>query len=160
MLDCLVIAESNSTIPNFQTASNVYWFLRLMVSPINYAWLDSPAIVFCFSDSVEVQFRCGWNRELFISACLLKSHFFRLSARLFLESFQDLDFRGVSIAGLIDNCVVLFVNVYALFALNLGLTLKTLSKQTNTTCVNLRGTFIYFILCRHANIEQIKIGRT
>ena len=48
---------------------------------------------------------------------------------------------------LIANCIVLFVNVYAPFTLNGGLTLITLNKQTNTTFVNLRAAFILFILC-------------
>ena len=151
MLDCLVIAESNSTIPNFQTASNAYWFLRLMVSPINYAWLNSLAIVLCFSDSVEVQFRCGWNRELFISACLLKSHFFRLSARLFLESFQDLDFRGVSIAGLIDNCSFI-CKCICTFCFEFRTDIKNL-KQTNKhyLCESQRNIYLFYFMqaCQH-----------
>ena len=50
---------------------------------------------------------------------------------------------------LIDNCVVLLVNVYAVFIVQERLTLITFkNKQTNnTTFVNLRGAFIRFILC-------------
>ena len=32
--------ESNSTIPNFQTAPNAYSCLRLVVPPINSAWVE------------------------------------------------------------------------------------------------------------------------
>ena len=45
---------------------------------------------------------------------------------------------------LIDNCVVLFVNVHALFCSEL--ILITLIKQANNTFVNLRAAFICFIL--------------
>ena len=50
---------------------------------------------------------------------------------------------------LIDNCVVLLVNVYAVFIVQERLTLITFkNKQTNnTTFVNLIGAFICFILC-------------
>ena len=52
---------------------------------------------------------------------------------------------------LIDNCVVLLVNIYAVFIVHGGLTLITLNKQT--TFVNLRGAFIRFIL-RDVNLSS------
>ena len=48
---------------------------------------------------------------------------------------------------LTDNCVLLSVKTHALFVLNGELVLTTLNKQFNTIFVNLRGAFIYFILC-------------
>ena len=50
---------------------------------------------------------------------------------------------------LIDNCVVLLVNVYAVFIV---LTLITL-KNKQATFVNLRGAFIRFIL-RDVNLSS------
>ena len=100
----------------------------------------------CFLDKVEVQFLCGLKKELLVSFCLLKHYFLRLSARLLFKSFQDLDFREI-FPVLTDICAVLFVNVYALFVLNGGLTLITLNKQTNITFENLKEAFTCFILC-------------
>ena len=91
-------------------------------------------------DSVEVQFRCGWERDLFILVHFLKYNFP-------FESFQNVAFRGYLILlVLIDNCVAFFVIVHAPFVLNGGLALINLNKETNTTFMNLQGAFIYFIL--------------
>ena len=89
-----MFAESNSTIPNSKTVPNTHLSLRLVVPPNKLC----PTKVLYFLDSVEVQFWWGWERELFISTCLLKYHFFKLSARLRFKPFQDLAFRGMSIA--------------------------------------------------------------
>ena len=75
-----MLAESNSTIPN---CPKRILDLEIGGIPKNYVWLNNSTIVLCFYDSVETQFRCGWERELFILVCLLRYHFFRLSARLF-----------------------------------------------------------------------------
>lgn len=90
---CLLGATVLSQTPKLSQTQ--YLSLRLMVSPINCACLNSLTIVLCFSDSVEVQFRCGWERELFILVFLLKYNFFRLSGRLLFESFQNLAFKGI-----------------------------------------------------------------
>ena len=64
-------------------------------TPINSAWLNSPTIILCFMDIVKAQLRCGWKRGLFLSVCLLKYYFFKLSSRLLFKSFQDLASRGM-----------------------------------------------------------------
>ena len=48
---------------------------------------------------------------------------------------------------LIDNCVVLLVNVYAVFIVHGGLTFYFKKQTSNITFVNLREAFIRFILC-------------
>ena len=88
-------------------------------------------MVLCFLDKVETQFR------LFVSACLLKHYFFRLPSRLLLKSFQNLALGGdVILPVLINDCVVLYVKVHALFVLKGELIIITFDKQTNTTFVN------------------------
>ena len=99
---CPMFIESNRTVPNPTKMTN---FIAILLgayctngiggTPINYAWLNSPTIILCFLDIVEAQFRCGWKRELFLSVCLLKYYFFRLSSRLLFKSFQDLASRGM-----------------------------------------------------------------
>ena len=73
---CPMFAESR-TVPNSTKIKCLitillyaYSSLRMVVPPINYAWLNYPTIVLCFLDKVEAQF---W---LFVSACLLKCYFF------------------------------------------------------------------------------------
>ena len=100
--DCPMFVESNRTVPN---STKMTIFIAILLgayssngiggTPINYAWLNSPTIILCFLDIVEAQFRCGWKRELFLSVCLLKYYFFRLSSRLLFKSFQDLASRGM-----------------------------------------------------------------
>ena len=89
--NCPMFAEHNRTVPNSTKMKILitillggYLSLRLVVPPINYAWLNSPAIVLCFLDSEEIQF------YLLISACLPKYYFVRLSSRLLFKSFQAL----------------------------------------------------------------------
>ena len=99
---CPMFVESNRTVPN---STKMTIFIAILLgayssngiggTPINYAWLNSPTIILCFLDIVEAQFRCGWKRELFLSVCLLKYYFFRLSSRLLFKSFQDLACRGM-----------------------------------------------------------------
>ena len=99
---CPMFVESNRIIPN---STKMTSFIAILLgryssngiggTPINYAWLNSPTIILCFLDIVEAQFRCGWKRELFLSVCLLKYYFFRLSSRLLFKSFQDLACRGM-----------------------------------------------------------------
>ena len=72
----------------------------------------------------------------------IKYYFFRLS-RLLLKSFHILAFRSVQemwfcqqrsgdvvLPVVIDNFMVLFVNVYPLFIVNIGLALVNLNKET------------------------------
>ena len=127
---CPMFAESNRTVSNSRKMTILitillgeYSSLRLVVPPINYAWLNTTTIVLCFSDSVETQFR------LFLLVFLPRNRFFRLSSRLLLKSFQDLAFRDVILPVLINNCVVL--KVHARFPLNGELVLIPLTnKQT------------------------------
>ena len=78
----------------------------------------------------------------------IKYYFFRLS-RLLLKSFHILAFRSVQemwfcqqrsgdvvLPVVIDNFMVLFVNVYPLFIMNIGLALVNLNKET----LHLRGS--------------------
>ena len=100
--DCPMFVESIRTVPN-STKMTISIAILLGAfssngiggTPINYAWLYSPTIILCFLDIVEAQFPCGWTRELFLSVCLLKYYFFRLSSRLLFKSFQDLASRGM-----------------------------------------------------------------
>ena len=70
-----------------------------------------------------VQFRCGWERDLFILVRFLKYNFP-------FESFQNVPFRGYLILlVLIDNCGAFFVNVHAPFVLNGGMALINLNKE-------------------------------
>ena len=99
---CPMFVESNRTVPN-STKMTIFIAIWLGTyssngiggTPINYAWLNSPTIILCFLDIDEAQFQCGWKRELFLSVCLLKYYFFRLSSRLLFKSFQDLASRGM-----------------------------------------------------------------
>ena len=94
---CPMFVESNRTVSN---STKMTIFIAILLgayssnviggTPINYAWLNSPTIILCFLNIVEAQFRCGWKRELFLSMCLLKFYFFKLSSRLLFKSFQDL----------------------------------------------------------------------
>ena len=98
---CPMFVESNRTVPN-STKMTIFIAIWLGTyssngiggTPINYAWLNSPTIILCFLDIDEAQFQCGWKRELFLSVCLLKFYFFRLSSRLLFKSFQDLASKG------------------------------------------------------------------
>ena len=99
--DCPMFIESNRTVPNSTKMTISITILlgacssnRIGGTPINYAWLNSPTIILCFLDIAEAQFQCGWKRELFLSVCILKYYFFRLSWRLLFRSFQDLTSRG------------------------------------------------------------------
>ena len=99
--DCPMFFESNRTVPN---STKITIFIAILLgayssngisgTPINYAWLNSPTKIL-FSGYSEVQFRCGWKKELFLSVCLLKYYFFRLSSRLLFKSFQNLASRGM-----------------------------------------------------------------
>ena len=81
-----MFVESNRTVPN---SSIMTIFIAILLgayssnviggTPINYGCLNSLTIILCFLDIVEAQFRCGWKRELFLSVCLLKYYFFRVS---------------------------------------------------------------------------------
>ena len=94
--------ESNRSVPS-STKMTISIAILLGVyssngtggTPVNYAWLNSPTIILCYLDIAEAQFWCGWKRELFLSVCLLKYYFFRLSSRLLFKSFQDLASRGM-----------------------------------------------------------------
>ena len=86
------------------------------VGPINYAWLNSPTLIFSL-DIIEAQFRWGWKRELFVLVCI----------SVFSESSVHWD---VILLFLIDICVILFVNVHPVFILNGRLTLITLKETT------------------------------
>ena len=95
--DCPMFVESNRSVPN--SSKMTFSIVILLVAyssneiggtPINYAWSNSPTI-----DIVEAQFRCGWKRELFLSVCLLKYYFSKLSWRLLFKSLQDLASRGM-----------------------------------------------------------------
>ena len=65
---CLLRATELSQAPQ---KWQCIFVLEIGGTPINYAWLNSPTIVLCFLDSLEVQFM------LFVSACLLKYYFLR-----------------------------------------------------------------------------------
>ena len=104
--DCSMFVQSNRTVPN-PTKMTIFIAILLGAyssngiggTPINYTWSNSPNIILCFLDIVEVQFQCGWKRELFLSVCLLKYYFFMLSSRLLFKSFQDLASRGLCFFG-------------------------------------------------------------
>ena len=53
---------------------------------------------------------------------------------------------------LINNCIVLFVKVNALFVLNEELVLITSNKQPNTTFVHLRQTF--YFMQHHSSVRK------
>ena len=138
--DCPIFVESNRTVPNSTKMTISITILLGAFSSngiggttINYAWLNSSNIILCFLDIAEAQFRCGWKRELFLSVS---------SKILFLEAIMKTPLQivsGSSLQGdvlfkvLIDNCVVLLVNVYAVFISHAGLTtLLTLANKQIT----------------------------
>ena len=99
---CPMFVKSNRTAPNFRKMTifiaillDAYFSNVIGGTPINSAWLNIHTIILCFLDIGEAQFQCGWKRELFLSVCLLKFYFFRLSSRLLFKSFQDLASRGM-----------------------------------------------------------------
>ena len=127
---CLLRATELSQTIFIAILLGAYSSNGIVGTPINYAWLNSPTIIFCFLDIVESHFQCGWKRELFLSVYLLKYYFFRLSSRLLSKSFLDLVYSGM--------CFFRYIHIQC----------DNLKKQTNnTTFVNLRGAFIRFILC-------------
>ena len=147
-----MFVESNRTVSNSTKMTisiaillGAYSSNGIGGTPINYPLLNSPTIILCFLDIAEAEFRCGWKRELFLSVCLLNT----ISQGIIKTPLQIISGssvqRDVLFPVLIDNCIVLLVNVYAVFIVHAGLTLITL-KNKQATFVNLRGAFIRFIL--------------
>ena len=132
-----MFVESNRTVPNF-TKMTIFILILLGAyslngiggTPIDDAWLNSPTIILYFLDIVEVQFRCGWKRELFLYYQIL---FLQAIIKTPLQNISGSSLQGdVLFPILIDNCVVLLVNIYAVFILHGGLTLITLKNKKST----------------------------